>query len=80
MVTVFGLVYNLVYKGCDALPEPAKNQEIVSSVASSMRKWDSESPPMMIYMLEHQYCEASLSFQWLKNKDRAVANVLVQAK
>ena len=34
---------------------------------------------MMTYLLEHKYCEASLSFWLLKNGDRAVANVLAQA-
>ena len=35
---------------------------------------------MMSYLLEHRYCEVSLSFKLLKNLDRAVADVLVKAK
>ena len=37
---------------------------------------------MMSYLLEHRYCEVSLSlsFKLLKNRDRAVADVLVKAK
>jgi len=31
-------------------------------------------------MLEHQYCEGTLSFELLKNGDRAVAEVLIQIK
>ena len=34
----------------------------------------------MTYMLEHKYCSSSLSFQLLKNVDRAVANLLIQAR
>ena len=34
----------------------------------------------MIYLLEHKYCKASLSFQFVKNCDQAVADVLIQAK
>ena len=50
-----------------------------------MKAWNGDidsknCPKMMSYMLEHQYCEASLSFRSLKNTDRAVANVLLQAK
>ena len=77
------LIYNLVYKGPGDCPVPAYNQEIVSAVASSMRRWGEdvkEGLPMLAYMLEHQYCEASLSFKWLKNSDRAVADILSQSK
>jgi len=50
-----------------------------------MKAWNKDTgskycPELMSYMLEHQYCEASLSFQLLKNTDRAAANVLLQAK
>ena len=75
------LIYNLVYRGSGNCPAPADNQQIVSSVISSMREWGEDlDPPMMTYLLEHQYCEASLSFQLLKNSDRSVADVLIQAK
>ena len=74
------LIYNLVYQGCGNCPSPANNREIVSSIVSSMKEWVEDDPPMMTYLLEHQYCEASLSFQRLKNTDRVVADVLAQAK
>ena len=50
-----------------------------------MTAWNEDAaskdcPKMMTYMLEHKYCEASLFFELLKNSDRAVADVLVQAK
>ena len=76
------LVYNLVYRGSGKCPVPACNEEIVSTLVSSMREWDKdvEAPPIMAYFLEHQYCKKSLSFQSLKNKDRAVADILTLAK
>ena len=78
------LIYNLIYQGSGDDPVPENNQEIVSSIVSSMKEWNedhSESQPqMMTYFLEHQYCEASLSFQMLKNVDRAVTYILSQAK
>ena len=78
------LVYNLIYQGSGDCPVPENNQEIVSSIVSSMKEWNEddsvEQPPMMTYLLEHQYSEASLSFQLLKNVDRAVADILTEAK
>ena len=80
------LVYNLVYAGfCGDCPAPQSNDATVSSLVSAMKEWSAhtdsgECPPMMCYMLEHKYCEASLSFQLLKNTDRAVSNVLMEAR
>ena len=78
------LIYNLVYKG----PRPSNcytppdNEQNVSVIIRSMQEWgihSGESPLMMTYLCEHQYCDSSLSFQLLKNSDRAVADVLAQA-
>ncbi len=78
------LIYNLVYRGPGNCPVLADHREIVSAVISSMKEWGEdlveENPPLMTYMLEHKYCDASLSFKLLKNSDRAVADVLSQAK
>ena len=79
------LIYNLLYRGIEECPAPADNQKQVSAIISAMTAWNEDaisidSPEMMTFMLEHQYCEASLSFELLKNGDRAVADVLVQAK
>ena len=79
------LIYNLIYTGLDECPAPADNKKEVSAIVSAIEAWngDIESgdcPNMMTYMLEHQYCEAGLSFHLLKNVDRAVGDVLVQAK
>ena len=77
------LVYNLVYQGSGDSPVPADNEESVSTVVSAMRRWSEDGNsinPLIAYVLEHQYCEASLSFQSLKNGDRAVADVLARAQ
>jgi len=79
------LIYNLLYCGVDKCPAPADNNAQVSTVVSAMKAWNedidsADCPKMMTYMLEHQYCPASLSFRLLKNTDRAVADVLIQAR
>lgn len=76
------LIYNLIYKGPGAPPVPADNRELVAQVVGSMTEWaaDDSGPLMMAYLLEHQYCDASLSFGTLKNTDRAVADLLQNAR
>ena len=80
------LIYNLMYQGLDQYPTPADNQQQISAIVSAIKQWqedDTESddcPGTVTYLLEHKYCEASLSFQLLKNRDRAVADVLSKAK
>ena len=79
------LIYNLMYQGLDECPTPTDNQAQVSAIVSAMKQWQEDvnprdCPNLMIYLMEHKYCEASLSFQLLKNGNRAVAEVLTQAK
>ena len=75
------LVYNLVYSGSGAPPVPIDNGQFVDKVVAGIQDWeqDDNGLPVMAYMLSHRYCEASLSFQLLKNADRAIAEVLVEA-
>ena len=78
------LIYNLIYLGTGSLPAPIKDSLVVSQLIQSMQLWNDEAsqhkgPPMMAYILEHKYCEASLSFKGLKNIDRAVGDVLAKA-
>ena len=72
-------VYNLVYSG-DSCTCPVYSQ-VSDKVVARLRDWeqDDHGLPVMAYMLSHQYCEASLSFQLLKGADRAVAEILVEA-
>ena len=74
-----------MYQGLDECPTPADDQKEASAVVSAMKQWvedvdSTDCPDMMSYLLEHRYCEVSLSFKLLKNRDRAVADVLVKAK
>ena len=75
------LVYNLVYSGSDARPVPIDNRQLVDEVVTRIQDWeqDDNGLPVMAYMLNHRYCEASLSFKLLKNADRAIAEVLLEA-
>jgi len=79
------LIYNLVYTGFGQVPVPPSSQKQISSIVAAMKAWNKDtdsddSPKTLTQMLEHKYCEASLSFQMLKNGDRALAEVLLQAK
>ena len=79
------LIYNLMYQGLDECPTPADNQTQASTIVFAMKQWledldSTDCPNLMCYLLEHRYCEVSLSFNLLKNRDRAVADVLTKAK
>ena len=75
------LVYNLVYSGSGARPVPIDNHQLVDKVVAGIRDWEQNDNglPLLTYMLNHQYCEANLSFKLLKNADRAIAEVLLEA-
>ena len=78
------LIYNLLYTGLGSLPTPIEDSLIVGQLVTAMKQWNDEAfqskgPRMMAYILEHKYCEASLSFRGLKNIDRVIGDVLVKA-
>jgi hypothetical protein len=78
------LIYNLIYSGPGSLPSPIEDTIVISQLVKAMQLWNDEAsqhkgPPMMAYILEHKYCEASLSFKGLKNIDRAVGDALAKA-
>ena len=78
------LIYNLIYSGTGSLPAPTEDALIVGQLTQAMQQWNTEAsrrkgPPIMAYILEHKYCEASLSFKGLKNVDRAVGDILTKA-
>ena len=79
------LVYDLIYRGFGDCPAPESNEDVVSSLVSAMKEWSvdavsDECPPIMCYMLEHEYSEAHLSFELLKHNDREMARVLQEAQ
>ncbi len=76
------LIYNLVQRVAksDKLAAP-DHREAVAVIAESLRSWASQPqmPAKCVYLLEHQYTEASLAFAALKNGDSALATVLREA-
>ena len=72
------LIYNLVHSGNTPAPSPADHSQAVARVVQAVKSWsaDSDAPTKLVYVLQHEYTEAGLSFHGLKNKDRAVAEVL----
>ena len=72
------LIYNLVHSGSTLAPSPADHSQAVARVVQAVKSWndDSDAPTKLVYVLQHEYTEAGLSFHGLKNKDRAVAEVL----
>lgn len=68
------------------VPRPVSTQTQVDRLKNLVESWvqdveeedDDETPTKLLYMLDHKYTEFNLSFQHLKNKDAAVAQVLRQ--
>ena len=77
------LVYNLVRKkGADRTPQAPDNRSVIGQVSSIFSDWvraGSDWPHKIVLPLEHHYTLDSLSFAALKNRDRAVASVVVEA-
>lgn len=73
------LVYNLVRDG-KPLEAPDHRQPI-TAVTGALRAWGAgaDGPLKLLYVLEHHYTPAGLSFGGLKNQDEAAAQVLVPA-
>ena len=75
------LVYNLALAKKD-YPQPLapQNSNIVNQLAASLNNWvPKEDAEKLVILLEHQYTEAELSFESLKNADRMQAGLLVKA-
>jgi hypothetical protein len=79
------LIYNLIQRSGDLdrqqlLSAPDYDEE-VASVAKLLGDWVKrpDVPPKVVYLLEHQYSPAGLSFLGLKNADAARGKVLGNA-
>ena len=74
------LIYNLVHSGSEPTP-PADRKQAVDRITQAVKSWiaDDNAPTKLICVLQHQYTQAGLSFNGLKNRDRAVAQVLCMA-
>jgi hypothetical protein len=75
------LVYNLVHKPRSRPPKAPDHRPAVKSAAGILKKWaaSGEEPLKLVYLLEHHYTQAALSFGGLKNADAARAAVLREA-
>ena len=72
------LIYNLVHAGSGPTPSPADHSQTIAHIVQAVQSWiaDPCGPEKLIYVLQHEYTQAGLSFRGLKNRDRAVAQVL----
>ena len=76
------LVYNLVLEPGGTVPAGAPDHgALVAPVAAEIeaRCRDPEGSGKLVWLLEHDYSEAGLSFAALKNVDAAIARVLADA-
>ena len=77
------LVFNLCLRAGDTdTPQVAPDHTaIVERLASRLAEWGRarDATDKLIWLLDHQYSEAGLSFDALKNRDAAVAGVLARA-
>jgi hypothetical protein len=75
------LVYNLVQTARSGLPAPPDNRQAVESAVKLLEPWTASDgePRKLVYLLEHRYTQAALSFAGLKGTDAARASVLKEA-
>lgn len=80
------LIYNLL-RAKKPLPKPPDYRLEYDAIACLLREWSAklsadtheETPEKLIYLLEHAYTAAELSFDTLKGVDAAVADALLAA-
>lgn len=77
------LVYNLLRKGRGRPPQPPCYETEQARIATLLQRWSAnkasdndDTPEKLVYLLEHAYSPAEVSFQTLKGADAAAAAVL----
>jgi predicted 2-oxoglutarate/Fe(II)-dependent dioxygenase YbiX len=80
------LVYNLLRSGTGCLPLPPNYDKEQAGLEALLRRWSADktghgddSPEKLVFLLEHAYTPAELSFPTLKGADAAAAAVLAAA-
>jgi hypothetical protein len=75
------LVYNLAHKPAKKAPVAPDNRSKVERATEILKAWavSSDDPLKLVYLLDHHYTQATLSFGSLKNADAARAAVLREA-
>ena len=74
---VFNL--NLLPGDSEAYRHAPDYTDSVVPIADELAAWGSDGPEKLVWVLEHDYSEAGLSFDALKNADAAVGRVLKRA-
>ncbi len=73
------LIYNLIQKKAKSTTLAAPDhRQAIAGAAKLLRRWPTgaDAPDKLVYLLEHHYTQAGLSFAALKNGDAALATVL----
>ena len=77
------LVYNLVHTARSRAPVPPDHRPAVEATVKLLQPWaaddDGGEPRKLVYLLDHHYTQAALSFAVLKGADAARATVLKEA-
>jgi len=74
------LIYNLALAGSRQQPSAPKNSAHVEKVRRILKEqFEHNERNKLAFLLTHHYSQAGLSFDGLKNLDRAKAEILVQA-
>ncbi len=74
------LIYNLALEKTQQQPVAPQNDGVVDNVTQVLKRWEEkDQTDKLVVVLDHHYSQAGLSFQNLKNLDKAQANILVQA-
>lgn len=74
------LIYNLALENVSKQPAAPQNGSVVQRVAEVLQRWqEQDEEDKLVLTLGHRYSEKGLSFQTLKNFDKAQANILLQA-
>lgn len=78
------LIYNLIQRSDGKRRKPLTAPDYAAEIAGAtelLAKWMArpDAPPKVVYLLEHEYSPAGLSFSGLKNADAALAAVLRKA-
>ena len=76
------LIYNLVHSRGDRPPALPANEASLERIIACSQAWaaDEDGPEKLLYVLDHKYSPAGLSFRGLKGRDRAVVQLLRQAR
>lgn len=68
------LVYNLVRHGAPS--SPSQSDDVIHRLETQLKAWQDDDPTKLVYVLQHRYSEAELSWDRLKGVDHGRAHAL----